>query len=63
MNKEPTDLVFSIMDGCYQLYIAGEVLPYMYNSKGAALAGLEVEKRRRAKKMQRDINCKESPSC
>ena len=44
------DYVFSIREKEYQVYLDGKVLSAIYNSKGAALAGLEVEKRRKEKK-------------
>lgn len=43
---EPTD-VFAIREGEWQIKIGCEVLPHIWNSKGAALAGLAVECRRR----------------
>ena len=42
------DQVFTIREGEWQIRIGDEVLPTIWNSKGAALAGLEVERRRRA---------------
>lgn len=39
--------VFSIKDGEYKVMLAGRVLPHTWNSKGAALAGLKTEARRR----------------
>ena len=41
------DQVFTIREGEWQIRIGDEVLPTIWNSKGAALAGLEVERRRR----------------
>jgi hypothetical protein len=45
----PTD-VFTICEGEWQIRIGAEVLPTIWNSKGAALAGLAVECRRRGVK-------------
>ncbi len=45
--------VFSIRDGEWQVKIGAEVLPTIWNSKGAALAGLQVELRRMAKRRER----------
>ena len=39
--------VFTIREGEWQVRIGLEVLPTIWNSRGAALAGLEVELRRR----------------
>lgn len=39
--------VFSVREGEFQVRIGSEVLPIIWNSKGAALAGLAVECRRR----------------
>jgi hypothetical protein len=39
--------VFSIRTGEWQIAIDGKVFPHIWNSNGAALAGLEVELRRR----------------
>lgn len=40
------DCVFCIRPGEWQIRLAGKVLPHVFNSKGAAVAGLIVEKRR-----------------
>lgn len=39
--------VFSIKDGEYQVMLEGKVLPATWNSKGAAIAGMKVEAKRR----------------
>ncbi len=39
--------VFSLRDGEWQVRIGDEVLPITWGSRGAALAGLDVECRRR----------------
>lgn len=40
--------VFAVRAGEFQICIAGEVLPHFWSCRGAALAGLQVELRRRA---------------
>lgn len=42
--------VFTVSSDEWQISIDGTVLPTVWNSKGAALAGLQVELRRRAAK-------------
>lgn len=50
--------VFSIREGEFQIRIGEEVLPTTWNSKGAAIAGLDVECRRRGiHKLSRDCWC------
>ena len=39
--------VFTIREGEWQVRLGREVLPTIWNSRGAALAGLKVEMRRR----------------
>jgi len=39
--------VFTIREGEWQIQVGGEVLPTIWYSRGAALAGLKVEMRRR----------------
>lgn len=43
VNGEPT----------WQAAIDGEIIPAEFNSRGAALAAIEVEKRRRARKEEK----------
>jgi hypothetical protein len=51
--------VFAIREGEWQVRIGREVLPTIWNSKGAALAGLKVEMRRRGiHELSRDCWCK-----
>lgn len=40
------DIVFCIRKDEWQVRINGKVLPHIWNSKGAALAGLQTEQRR-----------------
>ncbi|CAB4143081.1 hypothetical protein UFOVP435_57 [uncultured Caudovirales phage] len=49
------NLVFSIREGEWQCRIDGVVLPTIWNSKGAAEAGMQVEIRRKA---ARQLNAK-----
>jgi hypothetical protein len=50
--------VFTIREGEWQIQVGGEVLPTTWNSKGAALAGLKVEMRRRGiHELSRDCWC------
>jgi len=50
--------VFTIREGEWQIRIDKEVLPAIWNSKGAALAGLKVEMRRRnIHELSRDCWC------
>ena len=50
--------VFSIKEGEWQVRIGDKVLPTTWNSKGAALAGLQVELRRIEKKSRKgDVPC------
>lgn len=44
------DQVFAIRPDEFQITVNGKVLPAVFNSKGAALAGLQVEQRRATKK-------------
>ena len=54
----PTD-VFTIRPAEWQVRIDHEVLPTVWNSKGAALAGLATECRRRGiHKLSKDCWCK-----
>ena len=39
--------VFTIREGEWKVRLGNEVLPTIWNSKGAALAGMKVEMRRR----------------
>lgn len=55
MNSK--DQVFCVKEGEWNIMIDGVVLPTTFNSKGAALAGIAVEKRRRIRK-QMMINSK-----
>ena len=61
MNKdtdETTD-VFSLRENEWQVRIGLEVLPIIWNSKGAAIAGLRTEARRRGvHELSRDCWCK-----
>ena len=51
--------VFTIREGEWQVRLGNEVLPTIWNSKGAALAGLKVEMRRRnLHVLSRDCWCK-----
>jgi hypothetical protein len=51
--------VFTIREGEWQVRIDGEVLSTRWNSKGAALAGMKVEMRRRGiHELSRDCWCK-----
>ncbi|MBA3622906.1 MAG: hypothetical protein H0W48_00250 [Methylibium sp.] len=47
-NKNQKTDVFTISDGEWQVRIGDAVLPTIWNSKGAALAGLKTECLRRA---------------
>ena len=47
MQYEVKTDVFTISEGTWQIRIGDEVLPTTWNSKGAALAGLRTECRRR----------------
>jgi len=50
--------VFTIRPNEWQIQVGGEVLPTTWNSKGAALAGLKVEMRRRGiHELSRDCWC------
>jgi hypothetical protein len=50
--------VFTIREGEWQVRLGSEVLPTTWNSKGAALAGLKVEMRRRGiHELSRDCWC------
>lgn len=50
--------VFSIRDGEWQVRIGNLVLPHTWNSKGAAIAGLDTEaKRRGVHKLSKDCWC------
>jgi hypothetical protein len=50
--------VFTIREGEWQVRLGSEVLPTIWNSKGAALAGLKVEMRRRGiHELSRDCWC------
>jgi hypothetical protein len=44
---QSTTGVFTIRQGEWQIRIGNDVLPAIWNSRGAALAGLAVELRRR----------------
>ena len=58
MEYELKTDVFTIADGEWQIRIGDEVLPTTWNSKGAALAGLRTECRRRGvHKLSRDCWC------
>lgn len=51
--------VFIVKDGEYKVRIDGEVLPASWNSQGAALAGMQVELRRRGiHELSRNCWCK-----
>ena len=55
--SEKTD-VFSLRENEWQVRIGLEVLPHIWNSKGAALAGLRTEARRRGvHELSRDCWC------
>ncbi len=55
--EKPTD-VFTVRDDEWQARIGNEVLPTIWNSKGAALAGIDVECRRRGvHELSRDCWC------
>ena len=55
--QEKTD-VFTVSDGAWQVRIGHDVLPAVWNSRGAALAGLETECRRRGlHKLSSDCWC------
>lgn len=47
------DQVFSVKSGEWKVRLGGRVLPAEWNSRGAALAGLAVEKRRAARRTAR----------
>ena len=50
--------VFTIRDGEWQVRLGNEVLPTIWNSKGAALAGMKTEMRRRGvHELSRDCWC------
>lgn len=53
MKKQPKDDVFSLAPDEWQIRLDGRVLPHTWNSKGAALAGLVVERRRAARRHAR----------
>ena len=58
MEYELKTDVFTITDGQWQIRIGDEVLPTTWNSKGAALAGLSTECRRRGvHALSRDCWC------
>lgn len=48
--KPAKDGVFTIAQGEFQIVLNGKVHSAIWNSRGAALAGLKVEKRRAEKK-------------
>jgi len=53
--------VFTIRPNEWQIQVGGEVLPTIWNSRGAARAGLKVEMRRRGiHELSRDYR---DPSC
>ena len=55
--SEKTD-VFCLCENEWQIRIGDEVLPHIWNSKGAAIAGLRVEaKRRGVHELSRDCWC------
>ena len=47
------DTVFTIRDGEWRARLNGRVLPTIWNTRGAAAAGLEVERRRDAQRRSR----------
>ena len=50
--------VFAIREGEWQVRLGGEILSAIFNSRGAALAGLKVEMRRRGlHELSRDCWC------
>lgn len=51
-EKHGPDQVFSLDGESWQIMVGGEVLPHTFNSQGAAIAGLDVEQRRVAKKAE-----------
>ena len=56
-TDETTD-VFSLRENEWQVRIGLEVLPHIWNSKGAAIAGLRTEARRRGvHELSRDCWC------
>lgn len=58
MEYELKTDVFTIADGEWQIRIGDEVLPTTWNSKGAAIAGLRTECRRRGvHELSRDCWC------
>ena len=46
-NPDMKNEVFTVKDGEFQIRINGEVLPTVWNSRGAALAGMRTEMQRR----------------
>ena len=57
MSTKPSE-VFTIREGEWQVRLGGEVLSAIFNSRGAALAGLKVEMRRRGlHELSRDCWC------
>ena len=57
-QEQTMNQVFTIREGEWQIRIGDEVLPTIWNSKGAALAGLKVEMRRRGiHEISRDCWC------
>ena len=55
----PNPQVFSIREDHWQVYLQGKVLPIVWNSKGAALAGLKVELRRAQARTQKSEKAKQ----
>ena len=56
--SEKTD-VFSLREGEWQVRIGNNVLPHVWNSKGAAIAGLRTEARRRGvHELSKDCWCR-----
>ena len=55
--SEKTD-VFCLRENEWQIRMGDDVLPHIWNSKGAAIAGLRVEaKRRGVHELSRDCWC------
>lgn len=48
------DTVFTIKDGEWKAYLNGQVLHTEWNSRGAAEAGLAVERRRRSQTQRKE---------
>lgn len=52
---DPKNCVFTLDGEAWQIRVNGRVLPFTFNSRGAAIAGLLVEQRRAARKAAKNV--------